>query len=122
MMSRIMITAFVLFMVLPAFGHELEKGPHGGRVLDTGQVHVELVAKDSLVEVYLTDGSNKAVAALGYKGIAILLISGKSQRIVLEPAGDNLLTGKTTVALTSPPKGAVLLTAPDGKTSQAKFD
>ncbi len=122
MTLRILITAIVLLMTWPAFGHEKEKGSHGGRVVDAGKIHVELVARGSLVEVYLTDSADKAVPAVGYKGVAILLVSGKSQRIVLEPAGDNRLTGKTTEALSGPPKGAVQLTAPDGMTSQAKFD
>ena len=122
MTLRILITALILITVWPAFGHEIVKGPHGGRVVDTGQVHVELVAKDSMVEVYLTDNADKAVAAVGYKGVAILLISGKSQRIVLEPTSENRLTGKVSEALVGPLKGAVLLTMPDGKTTQAKFD
>lgn len=95
MTLRILITAFVLITAWPAFGHEMVKRPHGGRVVDAGKVHVELVARDSLVEVYLTDSADKAVPAVGYKGVAILLVSGKRQRIVLEPAGDNRLTGKT---------------------------
>ena len=105
----------------PAFAHEMEKGPHGGRVADSGKVHVELVAKDKAVDVYLTDKSDKAIAAAGYKGIAILLVGGKSQRIVLEHAGDNRLTGNAN-GLISRPKGAVRLTGPDGVTSQAKFE
>jgi hypothetical protein len=105
----------------PTFAHEMEKGPHGGRVVDNGQVHVELVAKDKVVDVYLTDKSDKAIAAAGYKGVAILLVGGKNQRIVLEHAGDNRLTGNANGPI-SRLTGAVRLTAPDGATSQAKFE
>ena len=107
---------------MPAFAHEIEKGPHGGRVVDSGQVHVELVTKDKVVDVYLTDKSDKAVVAAGYKGVAILLVGGKSQRVVLEAAADNRLTGTASATLIGTPKGAVRLTAPDGVTSQAKFE
>ena len=106
----------------PAFAHELEKGPHGGRLVESGKLHVELVAKDHVIDVYVTDKSDKAIAAAGYKGIAILMVGGKSQRIVLEPAADNRLTGKANDPVTGALKGAVRLTGPDGATSQFKFE
>ena len=118
----LLIITAILLAVSNALAHEIPKGPHGGRVVDAGQLHVELVAKDNVVEVYLTDSADKAVPATGYKGVAILLIAGKSQRITLEPASGNLLIGKATEALKGAPKGAVRLTAPDGKTSQAQFN
>ena len=120
---RVLLIITAIFLTASnAIGHEVPKGPHGGRVVEAGQVHVELVAKDNVVEVYLTNNADKALPANGYKGVAILLIGGKSQRITLEPASDNLLIGKATEALKGAPKGAVRLTAPDGKTSQAQFN
>ncbi len=105
----------------PALAHEVEKGPHGGRVADAGAYHVELVAKDNTVEVFLTGAGDKPVPAIGFKGTAILVVNGKAQRIVLEANDDAKLTGKAGVALPAQPKGAVQLTAPDGKTASAKF-
>jgi hypothetical protein len=97
-----------------------EKGPHGGRMADAGDYHVELVAKDGGIEVYVVDHDDKPVAIKGYKGLAILSVSGKSQRIVLE-AGDDRLTGKAAGALPAQPKGVVQITPPGGKTVSAKF-
>ena len=120
---RVLLMITTIFLTASnAFAHEKPKGPHGGRVADAGQLHVELVAKGDVVEVYLTDSADKAIAAAGYKGLAILLIGGKSQRITLEPASDNLLSGKAAEALKGTPKGAVRITGPDGKTSQAQFN
>jgi hypothetical protein len=97
-----------------------ETGPHGGRLADAGDYHVELVAKDGGIEVYVVDHSEKPLSLSGFKGLAILLIDGKSQRIVLE-AGDGKLTGKAAGAIPARPKGVVQITPPGGKTVSAKF-
>lgn len=115
---------FVLLLMLataPALAHDA-KGPNGGRVKDLGPFHAELTAEGTRVELYVTDTTNKAVAVNGYKGLAVLAVGGKSERIDLAPAGGNKLTGTSTSALPPNAKGVVRLDGPDGKTSQAKFD
>ncbi len=54
----------------------------------------------------------------GYKGVAILAIDGKSQRIALEPVGQLALSGKAAGALPKQPKGVVQITPPNGKADQ----
>ncbi len=66
---------------------------------EAGEYHVEMVAKGDVVEIYLADHDNKAVSAAGHKAVAILVIDGKSQRIVLEPAGDTKLSGKASFSI-----------------------
>ena len=112
--------AAALIVAQPALAHEA-KGPNGGKVVDAGEYHVELVAKDANVAVFVTDGSDKPVPATGFKGTAILVVDGKPQRITLEPQGPSL-TGKAAVALPAEPKGAVQLTTPAGSTVQGKFN
>jgi hypothetical protein len=80
------------------------------------------VARSNVIEVFLTDAGDKPVPPAGFKGVAILLVAGKSARIVLEPAGDTRLSGKTANDLPAQPKGVVQITAPNGKTAQAKFN
>ena len=116
-----LILVSLMTFASPALAHEVEKGPHGGKVADAGTYHVELVAKDFSVEIFLTRAGDKPVPATGFKGTAILVVNGKPQRIVLEANGDAKLTGKAGVALPPQPKGAVQLTAPDGTTASAKF-
>ena len=111
-----------ILIVTPALAHESAKGPNGGRVADTGGYHVELVAKGTRVDVFLTDADDKPVAATGFKGVAILLVGGKSQRIPLAPEDGTRLSGSAGAALPREPKGAVQITAPDGKTAQARFN
>jgi len=95
---------------------------HGGRVVGEGDYHIELVTKADSVDVYLADHDNKAIRSAGFKGLAILIIGGKSQRIVLAPAGESRLSGKATGELPSAPKGVVQITLPNGKTIQARFN
>ncbi len=78
-------------------GHgQVEKGKHGGQMVEAGDYHVELVTNDGIVDVYVSDHDDKPVAIAGYKGIAILSVGGKSLRIVLE-ADDDRLSGKAAV-------------------------
>jgi hypothetical protein len=121
MNSRILLAVSALILALPASGHEVTKGPHGGRVAEAGGYHVELVANDNIVEVFLTDGSDKPIAPTGFKGIAILAIGGKSTRVTLEPTGDTRLSGKAASVISSELPGVVQITAPNGKTAQARF-
>jgi len=104
-----------------AWAHD-SKGPHGGRITDAGSYHVEMVVKSDVVDVFISDASDKPVAASGFKGTAILVADGKSQRVVLAPVDGKRLSGNATVALPNQPKGVVQLTAPDGKTVQGKFN
>ena len=117
---RSLFVAAALIAASPVLAHET-KGPNGGRVVDAGEYHVELVVNAAQVEVFLTDGSDQPVAASGFKGTAILVADGKAQRIALEPGQGNRLIGKTSVTLPPEAKGAVQLTAPGGKSAQGQF-
>jgi hypothetical protein len=104
-----------------ASAHDV-KGSHGGRIADAGSYHLEMVVKSGGVDVFISDANEKPVATTGYKGTAILVAGGKSQRVVLAPVDGARLSGSAADALPSQPKGVVQLTAPDGKTIQGKFD
>ena len=52
--------------------------------VDAGDYHVELVAKDTALAVYLHDENDKPVDAKGAKATGIFVIDGKPQRIELE--------------------------------------
>ncbi|ACL60457.1 hypothetical protein [Methylobacterium nodulans] len=110
-----------ILLAAPALAHE-GRGTNGGRVADAGRYHVELVAKDRTVDVYLLDGSEKPVPAAGFTGTAILVVNGKPARVALAPAGGSRLTGTADIPLGTAPKGAVQLTAPDGTTVSGKFN
>jgi hypothetical protein len=114
--------SFVFMLITAsAFAHD-STGPNGGRVTDLGPFHAELIARGSTVELYVTDADNKAIAMDGYKGLAILVVGGRSERIDLAHGTGNKLTGTSTGAIPPNAKGVVRLTGPEGKTNQAKFD
>jgi hypothetical protein len=118
---RILLAASALIVAVPALAHDVAKGPHGGPVAEAGNYHVELVARDNLVDVFLTDASDMPLSPTGFKGVAILVIGGKSSRVTLEPTADARLSGKAAGTLPAELKGVVQITAPGGKTAQAKF-
>ena len=111
----------LLVAAAPVCAHETA-GKNGGRTTDAGKYHVELVAKDKTVEVYVLDGSEQPVPASGFKGNATLVADGKPARVTLAPADGNKLVGTADVSLPANPKGAVLLTAPDGTSASGKFN
>ena len=110
-----------LLAALPAYAHEA-KSLHGGRLVEAGPYHVELFTKDTAIEIFLIGENNKPVDPKGFKGIAIFNLGGKAERITLAPSEKSSLSGTAVTALPANPKGAVQLTAPDGKTATARFD
>ncbi len=86
MNSKIFLVIGALIFALPVQAHDLPKGSHGGRIVAASDYHVELVAKDGLVEVFLTDAADKPVMPAGFKGVAVLVSGGRSLRVPLEPA------------------------------------
>jgi hypothetical protein len=121
MYAKFLLIGALLISSGAAWGHDV-KGRHGGRITDAGAYHVEMVVKSDTVDVFISDQSEKPVAVSGFKGTAILVAGGKSQRVVLAPAEGARLSGSATAPLPDQPKGVVQLTTPDGKTIQAKFD
>lgn len=112
-MLKHLYVALAFLFASPAFAHETI-GPNGGKLVDAGPYHVELVAKGRIVNVYLTDSADK-------QGTAILVADGKPQRLVLAPADGNRLTGEAAVDLPKAPKGAVQIQPPGGAMVQGKF-
>ena len=110
-----------LLAALPAYAHDA-KSQHGGRLVDAGPYHVELVTKNTAIEIFLIGEKDKPVDPKGFKGVAIFNLGGKAERITLAPSEKSSLSGTAATALPANPKGAVQLTAPDGKTATARFD
>jgi hypothetical protein len=117
---RYCVLAAGLFAAFPTFAHE-SKGPHGGRVVDAGNYHVEMVVTDSGIDLYVTDGAEKPVATMDMKAVAILNAEGKAQRIQLQPVQPGKLHGKAETSLPVNVKGVVQLTAANGAVRSAQF-
>ena len=122
MTYRLIVLALALAACSTAHGHEAQQGPNGGTLVDAGTHHLELVTDGPNVQIYLSDAADSPVPSDGFKGTAVLLVGGKPQRVILEPAGASLLSGEAATPVATPVKGAVQLTGPDGTTVQAKFN
>jgi hypothetical protein len=122
MKKLVLSLAFVSLLNGPTAAHDPVKGPNGGMVVDAGPYHLEMVAQNTDVSLFVSDGAYKPISAAGFKAVAILLLDGKSHRVELRPAEGGRLSGKAPVALPKNPKGAVQLNQPDGKTAQARFN
>lgn len=126
-MRTLILAAAMLLAFLAAtsatLAHEPRPGPNGGMRVDAGtRYHAELVATGTPeIVLFLYDANDKPIPAEGFRGNAILVIDGKTQRFALQPAGGSRMVGTAPVAVPKGVKGAVQLTAPDGTTAQAKF-
>jgi hypothetical protein len=121
-MKRILLAITTALLATTALAHGPNKGPNGGTQVDAGDYHVEMVAKDTQLAVYLRDDNDKPVDAKGFKAVGIFLVEGKPQRIELKADSANTLTGTASVSLPATLKGTVQITLPTGKTVQAKFE
>jgi hypothetical protein len=119
-MKTMIALAALLLAATSALAHET-KGPHGGRQVDAGKMHVEMLTKGPTVDVYVYEGEGKPVDVSGYKGLAVLAVGGKPARIPLAPSGDHL-TGAAASELGATVKGAVQITNSSGATAAGKFD
>ena len=116
---QLIVNLAALLIASPALAHET-KGAHGGRIVDAGSYHLELVVGGADIAVFVTDANDKPVPPTGFKALAIFTAGGKAQRVMLNPS-ENKLGGKAESALPADVKGVVQLTAPDGKVSQGQF-
>ncbi len=121
-MKRTLILLAAVLLAMDALAHGPDKAPNGGRQVDAGDYHVEMVAKDTSLTVYLHDEKDKPIDAKGHKATGIFVVGGKPQRIELKVDSANKLTGTSLVPLPATLKGTVQITLPTGKTVQAKFE
>ena len=121
-MQRLPLVFAALLAATTANAHGPSKGANGGALVDAGDYHVEMVAKDMSLSVYINDDQDKPIDAKGFKATGIFVVRGKAHRVELVPQGANQLSGTSQAALPANPKGVVQITLPNGKTVQAKFD
>jgi hypothetical protein len=93
---------------------------HGGKLVESGHHHLEIVAKDGALEVYVEgeDGKPEDVAAA--KATATVLSEGKAETIQLAPAG-GILKGSGSFKAVKGTAIVVTLTMPDHKPEQARI-
>ncbi len=123
MRRTLLALSIAVMAALPAYAHAPRPGPNGGLKVDAGaNHHVELVVSGTTeVTVYLFDAADHPVPAAGYKGNAILLVDGATQRFTLSAADGNRLRGTSPVPVNPGVKGAIQVITPNGTSAQGKF-
>jgi hypothetical protein len=123
-----MIRAFVVAVALAAgmsfalaHGPGGEKAHHGGQVVVTGHDHLELVAKDGELTLYVRGEDDKPEAVTGAVASATVLAAGKQVTVKLEPQTDNILKGTGMFVVAKGMRVVVSLTMPKHKPVTARF-
>jgi len=98
-MRKCLVLIICLALAGSALAHRASsfvKGPNGGHIVDAGggAQHFELVASGSELTLYVTDKDEKPIPTAGGGATAQVLVSGKTHRVTLTPAGGNILRGK----------------------------
>jgi hypothetical protein len=126
-MATVLISA-TLAVSLPAGAHTEEyfdsiAAPHGGQMRMAGPYHLELVAKEKEVVLYVTDHSDRKISTERGVGKAAFQVGkGKPKTsIKLEPAGDNTLKGTGDFSVTPETVVIVFLKLPDQQAQSARF-
>ena len=126
-MATVLISA-TLAVSLPAGAHTEEyfdsiDAPHGGQMRMAGPYHLELVAKEKEIVLYVTDHSDRKISTdRGVGKAAFQIGKGKPKTsIKLEPAGDNTLKGTGEFSVTPETVVIVFLKLPDQQAQSARF-
>jgi hypothetical protein len=99
------------------------KAFHGGQSLAAGPYHLELVAKDGELKLYVTDHSDKAVSTDGARAKATIQhgFEKANIQVELEPSGDNTLKGTGAFTIQTDTEIIVFLKLPEQEAYAARF-
>jgi hypothetical protein len=119
-------TAFLVLTLVTGFSLSAladgpKIGPNKGQIRDAGMFHLELVAANGRLTVFVTDGKHRPVATDGASATAIVLSGKKHKKISLKPASKNVLRSGESVNKSKNMKVVVQLKMPGQKRVQARF-
>ncbi|SDW39562.1 hypothetical protein [Nitrosomonas communis] len=131
-MRRLVVTSVLLSMMLMMshFALAHTEGhlatltpPNGGQLRASGPFHLELVAKNGELTLYITDHGDNPIPTSGGQGKANIQAGkeGKKQSVVLEPVYANIMKAKGDFQITPETTVAVFLAIPGYETQGANF-
>ena len=119
---RILLLVFLAISVGPALAHGGGRGSNGGVIGEIGDHHVEVMARDGEIRVWVLDAQDRPVSAQGASGSVIVLAQGRSQTIRLElTEGDTLLVARGDFRADRAMRVVATLTLPGQAQRQARF-
>lgn len=93
---------------------------HGGKLVESGHHHLEIVAKDGALEVYVEGEDGKPEDLAAAKATATVLSEGKAETIQLAPDA-GVLKGSGSFKAVKGTAIVITLTMPDHKPEQARI-
>lgn len=123
MMLRNLVLALSLLLVAtPASAHAPGPGPNGGQIQHlANNAHVEVVARDNSILIYLFTPDNVPLPAEGVKATATVLSGGKPKSIPLQVTGSNVMQGKGDFHAQPGMKVVLSIALPGGRPVQGRF-
>ena len=126
-LATVLISA-TLAVSLPVAAHTEQhfdtiNTPHAGQMRMAGPYHLELVAKEKEIVLYVTDHGDNNVPTEGGVGKASIQVGKAKSKtsIKLEPAGDNVLKGTGDFSVTPETVIIVFLKLPEHEAQSARF-
>jgi len=127
-----LVTAAVLVVPLimfqPVWAHTDEQldsipSPHGGQVRAAGPYHLELVAKDGELVLYVTDHAGQEIKTDGGEGKARVQQdkTGGEITVELEPSQQNMFTGSGEIQVNPETVIVVFVKLPEQDAYAARF-
>ena len=118
-----LILGTLLTLASPAVaeGEHSHAGKHGGKVVESGHHHLEVVTKDGSIEVYVAGEDGKPEDVKDAKANATVLSGGQKEQIVLSPDPSNTLKGTGSFKAAKGTTIVVTLTMPGHKPEQARI-
>jgi hypothetical protein len=118
----------MLLGTVPVSAHKAkDSGPvtalHGGQALTAGPYHLELVATDGELTLYVTDHLDKGITTDGARAKATIQHGTDKARtqVELEPSGENMLKGAGTFTI-NPDTGIIIfIKLPEQDAHAARF-
>lgn len=100
-----------------------KESAHGGQTRMAGPYHLELVAKDKEIVLYVMDHADRNLSTEGGAGKATVQNGNAKTKtsIRLEPAGDNMLKGTGDFTVTPETVVAVFVELPGQEVTAARF-
>ncbi len=118
----------ILLAGAPVWAHSAKhadpvKALHGGQSLAAGPYHLELVAKDGELLLYVTDHSDKGISTDGARAKATIQrgFEKATIQVELEPSGEHTLKGIGAFTITPDTGIIVFLKLPDQEAYAARF-
>lgn len=120
------LSAVILALPLSAGAHtdeyfESVQAPHGGQLRMTGPYHMELLAKDGELTVYVTDHADNIIGVDGGLAKATVETGSNRTQVHLHPVGGNILKGAGTFSLTPSTVVIVFMKLPNQDGYAARF-